>query len=162
MGNPNTNQIRSSLNPDALTPIRSNHSMAYRVILYHKHPTSARTTFLKFAYHSICAFEKLPSLAQVVDYHADTLLHPATVLSEVEKKLGFAPDLLKAEGEFLHTVEAPGEKIQIILAAITSMDAPYDIAEQNQAQFIALTQARGLPDVELELLRHAYELVLGG
>ena len=35
--------------------------MDYRVILYHKQSTSARTRFLLFASGSVCAFEPIPS-----------------------------------------------------------------------------------------------------
>jgi hypothetical protein len=136
--------------------------MSYRVILFHKHPTSARTLFLKFKDNSVCSLEKIPDLAQLIDHHPDSLLHPAFVLSQLEKELGFPPAMLKAEGEYLQHVEVPGEVIQIILANINSMDPPFELAEKIGASFIDLTQARGLPQIELELLRHAYELVLGG
>jgi hypothetical protein len=56
----------------------------------------------------------------------------------------------------------PGEDIDILLASITTVDPPFEEAEKSNAQFIDLTQARGLPPVELELLRSAYELILGG
>ena len=79
----------------------------------------------------------------------------------MEKLLGFESGTLKAEGEFLQTVEVPGEAIQIILANVAMMDPPFDVVEKIDASFIDLTQARGLPQVELELLRFAYELVLG-
>jgi len=136
--------------------------MSYRVILYHKHPTSAKTVFFKFNDGSICAFEKLPTLAQIVKCSSETLQHPASILAETEQRLGLETGGLKAEGEYLQMVEVPGQRIQIILAGINSLDAPLPIAEKNNAEFIALTQARGLPDIELELLRHAYELILGG
>jgi hypothetical protein len=137
--------------------------MDYRVILYHKQATSARTRFLRFGHASVCAFEPIPMPAQLLDDDADKMVnHPAAILTEVEKRLGFPAGCLKAEGEYRHTVEVPGRHIQIILANITTMDPPFEQAEHANADFIDLTQARGLPGVELELLRHAYELVLGG
>ncbi|MCU7939566.1 MAG: hypothetical protein KZQ64_02000 [gamma proteobacterium symbiont of Bathyaustriella thionipta] len=136
--------------------------MTYRVIFYHKQATSARTLFLKFKEDSICAPEPLPKLSQMVAYHSDSLMHPSSVLSKMEGLLGFKEGTLKAEGEYLQTVEAPGEAIQIILANINTLDPPFDVAKLIDAQFIDLTQARGLPQVELELLRFAYQLVLGG
>ena len=80
----------------------------------------------------------------------------------MEDSMGFKAGTLKAEGEFLQVVEAPDEQVQIILANITTMDPPFDVAEKIGAQFIDLTQARGLPQVELELLRFAYQIILGG
>lgn len=136
--------------------------MTYRVIFYHKQATSARTRFLKFQDETICAPGPLPKLSQIVDYHSNSLIHPAAVLSQMEKTLGFDKGTLDAEGEYLQTVEVPGETIQIILANIATMDPPFDVVEKIGANFIDLTQARTLPQVELELLRCAYELVLGG
>lgn len=76
--------------------------------------------------------------------------------------MGLDDGTLKAEAEYRHSVEVPGGTIQIILANIATMDPPFEQAEKANARFIDLTQARGLPQIELELLRHAYELVLGG
>lgn len=137
--------------------------MNYRVILYHKHFTSARTRFLKYHYNSVLAFEPLAKLAQLsAQPPPKTMVHPAMALKRVEKHLGMTADSLKPEAEFQHYVEVPGEPVQIILAGITSIDPPFDIAEQVGGEFIDLMQARGLPQVELELLRCAYELVVGG
>ncbi|MEJ2590806.1 MAG: hypothetical protein P8178_05290 [Candidatus Thiodiazotropha sp.] len=138
-------------------------NMDYRVILYHKQATSARTRFLRFAHESVCAFEPIPMPAQLLDADDGKMInHPAAILQEVEKRLDFPAGCLKAEAEYRHTVEVPGKRIQIILANITTMDPPFEQAEKAHAGFIDLTQARGLPMVELQLLRHAYELVLGG
>lgn len=137
--------------------------MDYRVILYHKQATSARTRFLKFSHDSVCAFESIPKFAQLVDREAvSTLLHPAAALKEVEEELGLDQGTLKAETEYRHNVEVPGGSLQVILANITTIDPPFELAEKVNAHFIDLTQARGLPQIELELPRHAYELVLGG
>ncbi len=138
--------------------------MDYRVILYHKQSTSARTRFLLFANGSVCAFEPIPMPAQLLEHEpaSNMVNHPAAILQDVERQLELPAGCLKAEGEYRHSVEVPGQTIQIILACITTVDPPFEEAEKTQARFIDLTQARGLPMVELELLRHAYELVLGG
>ncbi|MGD8589673.1 MAG: hypothetical protein PVG22_12675 [Chromatiales bacterium] len=137
--------------------------MDYRVILYHKQATSARTRFLKFSHESICAFSSIPKQAKLLEGLPDSMvIHPAAVLNRVEEALGLANGCLKAEGEYHHCVSVPGETIQIILANITTLDPPFDIAEKIDARFLDLTQCRGLPQIELELLRHAYDLVMGG
>lgn len=137
--------------------------MDYRVILYHKQATSARTRFLKLKNDSVCLFDPIPMPAAVMDsVSTNTINHPAAILCEAEKQLDFPAGCLKAEGEYRHTVEIPGQAIQIILAAITTIDPPFEEAEKMGARFIDLTQARGLPEIELLLLRHAYELVMGG
>jgi hypothetical protein len=88
--------------------------------------------------------------------------HPAAVLDETEHRLGLPKDTLEIESEYRQTVEVPGENIEILLASIKTIDPPFDVVEKSNAVFIELTQARGLPAVELELLRSAYELILGG
>jgi hypothetical protein len=137
--------------------------MDYRVILYHKQATSARTRFLKFDSGTVCAFDPLPMPAAVLDEdNSSTINHPAAILKDAERRLSLPAGSLKAQGEYHQMVEVPGETVQIILSEITTMDPPFVEAEQAGASFIDLTQARGLPSVELELLRSAYELVLGG
>lgn len=137
--------------------------MDARVILYHKQSTSARTRFLKFNAGSVCAFDPLPKLAQLLEpENGNTVVHPAAVLKAAEDRLGLDKGTLKAEGEYHHVVDVPGERIDILLAEITTIDPPFELAEKADAAFIDLTEARGLPPIELQLLRHAYELVLGG
>lgn len=137
--------------------------MEYRAILFHKQSTSARLRFLRFAHDSVCAFAPIPALAQAhANQSQNPVLHPAPVLKRLEDELGFESGTLRAEEGFRYSVEVPNEKIQVLLVAIGSMDPPFDQAEKIGAEFIDLTQARGLPGVELDLLRGAYELVLGG
>jgi hypothetical protein len=136
--------------------------MDYRVILYHKQATSARTRFLKLESETVCAFDPLPALSTVISTRPCMVYHPAAVLDETEHRLGLPKDTLEIESEYRQTVEVPGENIEILLASIKTIDPPFDVVEKSNAVFIELTQARGLPAVELELLRSAYELILGG
>jgi hypothetical protein len=115
-----------------------------------------------FDNQSVCAFEPLPNLSAVVSSRPSAVYHPTAILSKTEKRLGLETDTLTFESEFRQTVEVPGENIDILLANINTMDPPFEVAEKSNAKFIDLTQARGLPPVELELLRSAYELILGG
>lgn len=137
--------------------------MDYRVILYHKQATSARTRFVKFEGNTILGFSPVARLAQVDDTKSgNTHLHPSAILRETEKRLDLEYESLEAEPEFQHSIDIPDEVVQVILARITTMDPPFDEVVNLGGSFIDLTQARGLPPVELELLRHAYELILGG
>jgi hypothetical protein len=136
--------------------------MDYRIILYHKQATSARMRFLKLESNSVCLFDPIPMPAALLDREpTNTVNHPAAILRQAERRFDFPPDCLKAEADFRQTVEVPGGAIQIMLAAIKTMDPPFEAAEQKGGSFIDLTQARGLPEIELLLLRSAYELVLG-
>lgn len=137
--------------------------MDYRVILFHKHHTSARTRFMKLSHNSVLAFEALNPLAQLVETPAEmAMLHPAYAVKEIESQLGLTADMLEPQGEFIEVVDVPGSMVQILLTAITTIDPPASLVEKVDAKFIDLTEARGLPDVELELLRKAYEFILGG
>ena len=137
--------------------------MDYRAILFHKQATSARLRFLRFSHASVCAFEPIPTLAQAhVGQQHNPAIHPGQVVQRLEKELCFSAGSLRAEEGYRYSVEVPDGDIQVVLVAIDSIDPPFDEAEKMGADFIDLTQARGLPPVELELLRGAYELVLGG
>jgi hypothetical protein len=101
--------------------------------------------------------------ASVLDEdNSTTINHPAAILKDAEQRLALPAGSVKAQGEYHQMVDVPGDQVQIILGEITTIDPPFEEAEQAGASFIDLTQARGLPSVELELLRSAYELVLGG
>ncbi len=138
--------------------------MDYRVILYHKQATSARTRFLRFGHDSVCAPHPVSMPAQLLDGDDQSRvdMHPAGMLREMEKRIGFERGCLKAEGEFRTVVETPRNNIRIFLARIDTIDPPFAVAEQADSRFIDLTQARDLPTVELQLLRQAYELIMGG
>jgi hypothetical protein len=137
--------------------------MDYRVILYHKHPTSARTRFLKFGYGSVFAFQPIAGAATLLEHTSThTTVHPASVARDAERRLDLEEGILKAEGKFSYSVEAPDGSIQIILLEIASVDPPFELAERVGGGFIELLEAKELPQIELDLLRQAYEFVLGG
>lgn len=135
--------------------------MNYRVILYHKQATSARTRFVRFAC-GVCAFEGLPPLAQVHCDAGDPALHPAPVLQRTAGELGLKPAELHAEESYHFSVEVPGERLPVLLLGIDTIDPPFEEVKRVGGEFIDLTQARDLTPPELELLRGAYEAVLGG
>lgn len=134
----------------------------YRVIFYHKQHTSARTRFVCFEDQHVCAFEALPASSTLKPASAFRMLrHPASVLSVVAKGLDLPVEALHSEGGFEYSVNTPAGDIQIILVGIDTLDPPFKQVEKISARFIDLTQAREMTTVELELLRHAYELILG-
>lgn len=139
-----------------------------RVILYHKHHTSARTRFLRLAYGGVCAFGPLPELSQVwpdnrnsTDEDEKVVMHPGALAGQAERELGLSAGALEAQGGFRVGVDVPDGEIQVYLARFTAVDPPFELAEEKGARFVDLTQARGLPPVELEVLRKAYEYILG-
>jgi hypothetical protein len=87
--------------------------------------------------------------------------HPALVLRDAEIRLGLPSGSLEMESGFRCEVAAGDERTQVFLARFTSIDPPFATAQTSGASFIDLTQARGLPPVELDLLRRSYERILG-
>ncbi len=76
--------------------------------------------------------------------------------------MGLAPGDLEAMGEFQVFVDVPDGPIQVLLARFTAIDPPFSAARARGAEFIELPQASNLPEVELELLREVYTLLIGG
>lgn len=135
--------------------------MNNRIILFHKNKTSARTVFWAKD-NSVCLFETLPELTELVTQNNTVVTHPNSVVTQAEQQLGLEKGDLILEPEFLVTLSAPSQTIQVFLAGFTCLDAPHDVAEQHQAKFIAITQARQFPTLELELLRLAYQTIMEG
>ncbi|NEX22135.1 hypothetical protein G3480_17795 [Thiorhodococcus mannitoliphagus] len=135
-----------------------------RLIMYHKHPTSARTRFLRLDYGGVCGFTALPDAAELAEKRIDDsnlVSHPAFLIRDAETRLGLPSGSLEAESGYRCKVSCPEGAKEVFLARFTSIDPPFDEAEAQGASFIDLTQARGLPKVELALLRLAYEKILG-
>jgi hypothetical protein len=132
-----------------------------RLILVHKQKTSARTRFLMFA-DSVLAFAPLPAPAQLFGEAGETVCpHPSAHLRAAEGRLGLASGTLEAVPEFHALVDTPTGSVSVLLAGFTSIDPPFAAAEAIGARFAAITEARHLPPVELELLRRAYEVLVG-
>jgi len=134
-----------------------------RLIMYHKQSTSARTRFLRLAYGGVCGFEPLPKLSELAaeDPPTKVATHPAALVRDAEQRLGLPAGGLELESGFRCRVDSAGEATQVFLARFTAIDPPFEVAAAQGGAFIDLTQARGLPPVELQLLRRAYEAILG-
>jgi hypothetical protein len=128
-----------------------------RLIMYH-------VRFLKTASGSVCCFDPLPKLSQLMEEAPDEnlTLHPAAYVNQAAQWLGLPSEELEAEGEYHAWVDVPDGTIQVFLVRFTSIDPPFGAADAQGAEFVELPQARNLPPAELELLRKAYELVMGG
>lgn len=133
-----------------------------RLLLLHKQATSGRVRFLSFG-DSVLAFAPLPSVAALRPENTRhrTLIHPSSVLNHAAETLGLSNDNLAADADFAAWVDTPSGDIPILLAHFTSIDPPFAAAAALGAKFISLTEIRHLPPVERELLRRAYEHVLG-
>ena len=133
-----------------------------RLILLHKHRTSGRVRFLCFS-SGVVAFAPLPLLAALrdEDYSPKVHVHPAAALREAELKLGLPEGAIEAEADFSAWVDTPGGDVPVLLGVFNAIDPPFSAAERTASRFIAITESRGLSDLERDLLRRAYEHVLG-
>lgn len=135
-----------------------------RLILYHKQSTSARTRFLRLPYGGICAFEALSESSELMplgEGPGSLVSHPARLIRAAEQRLGLAPGGLEPEPEFRFRLRGAEGETEVLLARFTAIDPPFESATAAGCAFIDLTQARGLPPLELSLLRLAYEQIMG-
>lgn len=132
-------------------------------ILFHKQKTSGRLRFLRWP--ATVVLPALPDGSRLLPGHqAAVLPHPAAPLAAAARGLGLAEHELEASADYLHWLAAGQEAtapLPVILGEFTTIDPPFAAAEAAGARFIALTEIRDLPAVEQELLRLAYEHVLG-
>ena len=133
---------------------------APRLILFHKQKSSARTRFLRFA-DTVLAFAPLPASATLNAETSSVRPHPAAHLRAAEERLALPAGSLESVSDFSADVATTDGTVPVLLAGFTSIDPPFAAAEAIGARFVAITEARGLPAVELELLRRAYEVLIG-
>jgi hypothetical protein len=131
-----------------------------RVILYHKHPSSARTQFLRLN-GTVCLFDGLPNhIEGVEDCPEENRETDRSLLSPTEQRLGLPDGSLEIERGFLAEIETGEEPIATYLARFTSIDPPVETIAQQAGEFIAITQARSLPEAEVQLLKLAYSFIM--
>lgn len=136
-----------------------------RLIMFHKQKTSARTRFLLLGSGTVCGFDPIPSLAEVMDptpAEGKVALHPGALAHAAETRLGLPAGSLETMGDFHARVDVADGPLSVYLAGFTTEDPPFAAAEEQGARFIELPEARMLPAIELQLLRLAYEYLLGG
>lgn len=131
-----------------------------RLILFHKQKSSARTRFLRFA-DTVLAFGPLPASATLSAEPGSVRPHPASHLRAAEERLALPAGSLDVVSDFQFDVKTPDGIVPVLLVSFNSIDPPFAAAEAIGARFAPITEARGLPPVELELLRHAYEILIG-
>jgi len=133
-----------------------------RLILLHKHGTSGRLRFLCLS-SGVVAFQPLPALAALrdEDYSPTLQFHPTALVREAEIRLGLPEGRIEPVADFQAWVDTPAGDVPVLLAAFTGIDPPFTAAERSGGRFIAITESRQFSELERNLLRRAYEHVLG-
>jgi hypothetical protein len=146
--------------PTTITPENT------RFIFFHKHPVSAKTRFLKLAHGGVCGPEALPTLSQLNEgYERDdvkVVMHPGVVTEIAAKSLGLSSSDFVVDLTYRQQVEVPHNALTVYLVGFKGHDTPDQHLAENDHRFIAITQAFGLPPVEMELLRRAYATIMEG
>ena len=142
----------------------SRYADSVRLVFYHKQSTSARTRYLRLGDGGICAFQPLPAGAELSFEPGtdDVLPHPGAVIGAAERWLGLAAGALELQGEFKARAQAAGEGLSVYLLRFTTVDPPFQAANAVGASFVAITEVRGLPVAEMEILRRSYAYIMEG
>ena len=138
-----------------------------RVIIFHKHPVSAKVRFLKLAHGGICGFEPLPELASVLDdelleKEGNVVSHPAVIARQAEQQLGLETAALDIASEYLQRVDVPQGIINVYLLGLLGHDTPDERLAKHGASLHLITEIRSMPAAEMELLRRAYVAIMEG
>ncbi|MGJ0491861.1 hypothetical protein [Methylobacter sp.] len=135
-----------------------------RVILYYNGAISALTLFVQHANGSVCSPSPLPLLSSALEseetVHDVVSTHPASVVQAAGTALDLPIHLLKAESGYRERIETPGGVITVYLARFDLLDPPHQLVESKDCRFRTLTQLRGQPPAEMELLRRAYAYIM--
>jgi len=132
----------------------------WHCVLYHKQRTSARTRFLRLG-RDVVVPEPVDDDGELneIGDEGSVRRHPAAGLSQVSRELGLAPADLRVDGEPLGAIGSPG--VPVWLVEILTIDPPLAQVADCGGRFISIMEARDLPEIQRQLLRLAYERILG-
>ena len=134
-----------------------------RVILCHFDSYSTALLFARYG-TSVLAPSPLPEGASAMSEVTapGEQYEPAAALNALTAQYGLdAAQLSLVDGfeEWMNSAEGP---IRIHLARFTTFEAPRDAIEPSGGVFKPISEMRGTAMVELNLLRRAFNLIMGG
>jgi len=134
-----------------------------RVILSHYDSYSAALVFARYG-ASILATTPLPQSAAPMPAPGDvTELHnPGAVLAAIVAQAGLDPVLLRLDEGFQEWMSSDSGPIRLHLVRFTTLDTPRQAIEPLGGVFKSISEMRGLPMIELNLLRQIFNLTMGG
>ncbi|HUL13653.1 MAG TPA: hypothetical protein VLU73_16000 [Methylococcaceae bacterium] len=134
-----------------------------RVILCHFDSYSTALLFARYG-TSVLAPSPLPEAASVMPEPGDTgeEYAPGTVLNALTAQYRLDPAQLTLVENFQEWMSSVAGPIRIHLARFTSFDAPREALEAHGGVFKPISEMRGTPMIELNLLRQAFNLIMGG
>ncbi len=133
-----------------------------RVILCHFDSYSAALLFARYG-DSVLAPAPLPETASAIPVPDDASQHePDAVLAALGAQYGLGPKQLKIDDGFQAWMASDSGPIRIHLARFTGLDAPHQAIEPIGGVFKTISQMRGMPMTELNLMRQVFNLMMGG
>ena len=135
----------------------------HRVILCHFDSYSTALLFARYA-GSVLAPAPLPegAIAMPVPGDAGERHTPSAVLAALVARHGLDPTQLSLDDDFQAWMSSDRGPIRIHLARFTTFDAPRQTIEPLGGVFKPISELRGLPMIELNLLRQIFNLIMGG
>ncbi len=132
--------------------------LAWRILVCHKHPVSARLHFLIPQGQGVLLPAALPALSVFAEGERPLVQsHPAMALAALHAEIDF-PRPLELVADYQVFMETPGCLLSVYLAALPGHDL---CAPPPGTRWIELPQSIGMPWLDRELLRRAYEVLLG-
>jgi len=133
------------------------------VILCHFDSYSSALVFARYG-TGVLTPSPLPETASVMPEPGDTgeEYGPGTVLNALAAQYGLDPAHLTLEENFQEWISSAVGPIRIHLARFTTLDAPREAIEPHGGVFKPISEMRGTPMIELNLLRQAFNLIMGG
>ena len=134
-----------------------------RVILCHFDSYSTALVFARYG-ASVLAPAPLPEGAAAVPAPADTEAGhtPGAVLDALATRYGLDPAQIRLDEGFEAWLSGDNGPIRIHLARFDALDAPHEAIEPLGGVFKPISQMRGMPMTELNLMRQVFNLIMGG
>lgn len=134
-----------------------------RVILCHFDSYSTALVFARYG-ASVLAPTPLPESASAMPAPGDaTEQHnPGAVLNAFVVRNSLDPTKLKLDEDFQAWLSSDSDPIRIHLVRFTTVDAPHEALEPSGGVFKPISGMRGMPMIELNLMRQVFDLIMGG
>ena len=134
-----------------------------RVILCHFDSYSTALVFARYG-SSILAPSPLPGSAAPMPAPGDvTEQHdPGAVLDALVAQFGLDPAKLNPDDDFQAWMASDDGPIRIHLVRFATLDAPKEAIEPLGGVFKPISEMRGMPMIELNLMRQIFNQIMGG
>lgn len=134
-----------------------------RVILCHFDSYSAALVFARYG-ASVLAPAPLPEDASTIPAPGDISeqYNPGAVLDAMVIQHRLDPTQLALDDGLQAWISSDSGPIRIHLVRFTTIDAPRQAIEPLGGVFKPISDMRGLPMIELNLMRHAFNLIMEG